>query len=76
MSEQAGKMAERAQFDRWIGSSGSVLVEKRTDDGRWFGRTEGYAPIQLNGRAQSGGIVSVRVTGMTDKGLRGEVSYG
>lgn len=73
---EAGKRAERNQFDRLIGSSGSVLVERRTEDDRWFGHTEGFAPIHLRGPARIGEIATVWITSTTGDSLSGEVFHG
>ena len=73
---EAGMRAEQKQFDRWIGSSASVLVERRTDAGRWFGHTEGYAPIHFGGPARIGEIAPVRITSTSGGNLSGEVFHG
>jgi threonylcarbamoyladenosine tRNA methylthiotransferase MtaB len=73
---QAGKKIERAQFDRWIGASESVLVERKTDDDRWVGYSEHFAPIHVGGQAQIGEIAPVRITSSTGGRLSGEVMHG
>ncbi|MEE8371612.1 MAG: TRAM domain-containing protein, partial [Sphingomonadales bacterium] len=73
---QAGKLAELDLFDRLVGKTDRVLVEKTGNDGLWLGHTEGFAPIRVSGDLKPGEIVPVRILPTHQQGLLGEIIDG
>ena len=72
---EAGRIAEQKHFEQLVGSSARVLVETKLEDGRWFGHSESFAPIQLRGAARAGAIAPVRITAATPGSLLAEVRH-
>jgi threonylcarbamoyladenosine tRNA methylthiotransferase MtaB len=58
----AGDAALSRFLDAQIGTTASVLIEKRRDDGRVMGRSETFAEVLLPGGAV-GSVIDVRITG-------------
>src|SRR5690606_18791556 len=58
----AGAQALSRFLDSQCGKTASVLIEKQEADGRWFGRSETFAPVLLS-TATVGAVVDARVTG-------------
>ncbi len=73
---QAGKLAELDLFDRLVGKTDRVLVEKTGNDGLWLGHTEGFAPIRVSGDLKPGEIVPVRILPTHQQELLGEIIDG
>jgi len=65
----AGEAALCMHFESLHGTVQDVLVEKEG-----FGRTQSFAPVRFDGKAQAGTIVAVRIIGHQDGELRGERS--
>jgi threonylcarbamoyladenosine tRNA methylthiotransferase MtaB len=53
-----GESALRRHLDGEIGADRHVLVESRA-----LGRTEQFTPVRLNGPAEAGSVIEVRVAG-------------
>ncbi len=62
----AGERAQRRFFDSRVGSTTEILVE--TDRG---GRCPYYAPVSIDFDAEPGAVVSARIIGAVDDGLKG-----
>ena len=69
----AGKELERAALERCIGRTEGVLIEEMDAEGRGTGYTGGYMRVHVPG-AEAGGIVPVRITGVENGELTGEMA--
>jgi threonylcarbamoyladenosine tRNA methylthiotransferase MtaB len=58
----AGERALDRFLDAQVGRSASVLIEKQEADGRWFGRSETFAPVLVNG-GTVGAVIDAHITG-------------
>ena len=54
---EAGDKTQQKLFDRLMGQSGAVLMEKET-----FGHSEHFAPIHMVGSYTPGSLVHARIT--------------
>ena len=68
-----GKELERAALEGRIGRTDEVLVEEIDAQGRGTGYTGGYMRVHVQG-AQPGEIVRVRITGIENDELSGEIA--
>ena len=68
----AGKELERAALERLIGRVEGVLIEEMDAQSRGTGYTGGYMRVHVPG-TQAGGIVPVRITGVENGELTGEL---
>ena len=68
-----GKELERAALEGRIGKTDEVLVEEIDAQGRGTGYTGGYMRVHVQG-AQPGEIVRVRITGIENEELSGEIA--
>ena len=68
-----GKELERAALEGRIGRTDEVLVEEIDAQGRGMGYTGGYMRVHVQG-AQPGEIVRVRITGIENEELSGEIA--
>lgn len=68
-----GKALERAALEGRVGRTDEVLVEEIDAQGRGTGYTGGYMRIHVQG-AQPGEIVRVRITGIENDELSGEIA--
>lgn len=68
-----GKELERAALEGRIGRTDEVLVEEIDAQGRGTGYTGGYMRVHVQG-AQPGEIVRVRITGIENEELSGEIA--
>ncbi len=68
-----GKALERAALEGRIGRTDEVLVEEIDAQGRGTGYTGGYMRVHVQG-AQPGEIVRVRITGIENEELSGEIA--
>jgi threonylcarbamoyladenosine tRNA methylthiotransferase MtaB len=70
----AGEMA-RAYRGRYLGTTTSVLWETRRDGDLWEGLTDTYVRVRAHSTAElTNRITSVRIAGLSDDGLIGEVT--
>ncbi|WP_340116079.1 tRNA (N(6)-L-threonylcarbamoyladenosine(37)-C(2))-methylthiotransferase MtaB [Pelagibius sp. 7325] len=58
----AGEAALGRFLDAQLGRTASVLIEKQEADGRWFGRSETFAPVLVNSGVV-GAVIEVTITG-------------
>ena len=72
---QAGQNLQEARFRSWIGNRAKILIEKPTDNGEWFGHTEGFAPVHLAGAAKPGEIVTATITAVCNGKLSGVIDH-
>ena len=68
-----GKELERAALEGRIGKTDEVLIEEIDAQGRGTGYTGGYMRVHVQG-AQPGEIVRVRITGIENEELSGEIA--
>lgn len=68
-----GKELERAALEGHIGKTDEVLVEEIDAQGRGTGYTGGYMRVHVQG-AKPGEIVRVRITGIENDELSGEIA--
>ena len=68
-----GKELERAALEGRIGKTDEVLIEEIDAQGRGTGYTGGYMRVHVQG-AQPGEIVRVRITGIENDELSGEIA--
>ena len=68
-----GKELERAALEGHIGKTDEVLIEEIDAQGRGTGYTGGYMRVHVQG-AQPGEIVRVRITGIENDELSGEIA--
>ena len=68
-----GHELERAALEERIGKLDSVLIEEEDAMGRGMGYTGGYMRVHVE-NAQAGSIVRVRITGIENNELTGDVS--
>ena len=68
-----GKELERAALEGRIGKTDEVLIEEIDVQGRGTGYTGGYMRVHVQG-AQPGEIVRVRITGIENDELSGEIA--
>ena len=68
-----GKELERAALEGRIGKTDEVLVEEIDAQGRGMGYTGGYMRVHVQG-AKPGEIVRVRITGIENDELSGEIA--
>ncbi|MDY4854597.1 MAG: tRNA (N(6)-L-threonylcarbamoyladenosine(37)-C(2))-methylthiotransferase MtaB [Candidatus Ventricola sp.] len=68
-----GKELERAALEGHIGRTDEVLIEEIDAQGRGTGYTGGYMRVHVQG-AQPGEIVRVRITGIENDELSGEIA--
>ena len=68
-----GKELERAALEGHIGKTDEVLIEEIDAQGRGTGYTGGYMRVHVQG-AQPGEIVRVRITGIENEELSGEIA--
>lgn len=68
-----GRALERAALEGRVGRTDEVLVEEIDAQGRGTGYTGGYMRIHVQG-AQPGEIVRVRITGIENDELSGEIA--
>jgi len=61
----------RAYHTQWVGQTVSVLFEEEKD-GLWEGYTPEYIHVTAADGCQ-GKILPVKITGVTDEGLTGEI---
>ena len=68
-----GRALERAALEGRVGRNDEVLVEEIDAQGRGMGYTGGYMRVHVQG-AQPGEIVRVRITGIENDELSGEIA--
>ena len=68
-----GRALERAALEGRVGRNDEVLVEEIDAQGRGMGYTGGYMRVHVQG-AQPGEIVRVRITGIENEELSGEIA--
>ena len=68
-----GRVLERAALEGRIGKTEDVLIEEIDAQGRGTGYTGGYMRVHVQG-AQPGEIVRVRITGIENDELSGEIA--
>ena len=68
-----GRALERAALEGRVGRNDEVLVEEIDAQGRGTGYTGGYMRVHVQG-AQPGEIVRVRITGIENEELSGEIA--
>ena len=68
-----GRALERAALEGRIGRTDEVLIEEIDAQGRGTGYTGGYMRVHVQG-AQPGEIVRVRITGIENEELSGEIA--
>ncbi len=63
-----GKEQEKALFERHIGTVAEIVTEKNN-----MGRTQHFIPVYLVDEIQPGSLVKVRLTGLNENGMIGEL---
>ena len=63
-----GKEQEQALFERHIGTVAEIVTEKNN-----MGRTQHFIPVYLVDEIQPGSLVKVRLTGLNENGMIGEL---
>lgn len=70
---ETGKILKKEFFEKYIGKTVSVLVERKGNDGLWEGHTPNFIQVFAVGEGTEGKTVNVNLTGYKDEFMTGEI---
>ena len=70
---ETGKILKKEFFEKYIGKTVSVLVERESKDGLWEGHTPNFIQVFAKGESAEGKTVNVKLTGYKDEFMTGEI---
>ncbi len=70
---ETGKILKKEFFDKYIGKTVSVLVERESKDGLWEGHTPNFIQVFAKGESAEGETINVKLTGCKDEFMTGEI---
>ena len=68
---QVERQLRQAYQSRFVGKTLPVLFEQKNEEGHWIGHTPNYLLVAVAGEELHNQIRSVRISGITEKGLTG-----
>ena len=70
---ETGKILKKEFFEKYIGKTVSVLVERQANKGLWEGHTPNFIQVFAQGESAEGETVNVKLTGYKDEFMTGEI---
>ena len=70
---KTGKILKKEFFEKYIGKTMTVLIERETKQGTFEGHTSNFIQVFAKGRSAEGCMVHVKLTGYEDEFMTGEI---
>ncbi|MEE1043495.1 MAG: tRNA (N(6)-L-threonylcarbamoyladenosine(37)-C(2))-methylthiotransferase MtaB [Clostridia bacterium] len=70
---ETGKELKKAFFEKHIGKTMSVLIERESAEGVFEGHTSNFIQVFAKGKSAEGELVNVKLTGYKDEFMTGEI---
>ena len=70
---ETGKILKKSFFEKYIGKTMSVLIEREASDGVFEGHTSNFIQIFAKGSSTEGALVDVKLTGYENEFMTGEI---
>lgn len=70
---ETGKILKKEFFEKYIGKTMTVLIERETEQGTFEGHTSNFIQVYAKGNGSEGKLVDVTLTGYEDEFMTGEI---
>lgn len=70
---ETGKILKKEFFEKYIGKTMTVLIERETEQGTFEGHTSNFIQVFAKGNGSEGKLINVKLTGYENEYMTGEI---